>query len=304
MIPVLKDAVNAVGRQKGLDNLAESLQKAIARTYAAGGKFGRHAQNALNGVWLGHPLHPALTDLPIGFWTAALAFDLLDTLGGQDRLRPAADTALGAGICTSIGTAATGFADWQFTSDESRRVGLTHALLNTSALALNAVSFILRRRGCRTAGRGLSLAGYAIASSAAYLGGHLVYEDQIGVDHTAGQTAPPDFTPVLAETNLLENKPRRVDTPGMPVVLLRHRGQIYALADTCAHLGGPLSEGTLQDDSIICPWHGSRFTLAEGRTLDGPSAFPQPALETRIRAGQIEVRARSAGGEGTNGVFA
>ena len=296
MIPILKDAVSAAGRQKGLDNPAESLQKAIAGTFAASGKFGRRAQNALNGVWLGHPLHPVLTDLPIGFWTAALAFDALDALGGQERLRSAADAALGAGICTALGAAASGIADWQFTSDESRRVGLIHALLNGSALTLNAVSFILRRRGRRTAGRGLSLAGYAIASAAAYLGGHLVYEDRIGVDHTAGQTAPADFTPVLAETDLLENQPRRADTPGMPVVLVRHGGQIYALADTCAHLGGPLSEGTLQDDSIVCPWHSSRFTLEEGRTLDGPSAFPQPTLETRVRAGQIEVRAKGAGG--------
>lgn len=295
MIPVLKDAVNAVGRQKGLDNPAGSLQQAIARTFAAGGKLGRRAQNVLNGVWLGHPLHPVLTDLPIGFWTAALAFDALDTLGGQERLRPDADAALGLGIGTALAAATTGFTDWQFTSDESRRVGLIHGVLNTSALALNAVSFNCRRRGWRTAGRGLSLAGYAIASSAAYLGGHLVYEGRIGVDHTAGQTAPADFTPVLAEADLLENTPRRAETPGMPVVLVRQGGQIYALADTCAHLGGPLSEGTLQGDSIICPWHSSRFTLEEGRTLDGPSAFPQPTLETRVRAGQIEVRARGAG---------
>jgi nitrite reductase/ring-hydroxylating ferredoxin subunit/uncharacterized membrane protein len=295
VIPVLKDAVNAAGRQKGLDNSADALQKAIARSFSAGGKFGRRAQNALNGVWLGHPLHPVLTDLPIGFWTAALAFDALDVLGGQHRLRPAADVALGAGIGTALGAATTGLADWQFTSDESRRVGLVHGVLNTLALALNTVSFILRRRGWRTAGRGLSLAGYVFVSFAAYLGGHLVYGDQIGVDHTAGQTAPAEFTPVLAETDLPENTPRRADTPGMPVVLVRYDGQIYALADTCAHLGGPLSEGRLQGDSIICPWHSSRFTLAEGRILDGPSAFPQPTLDTRVRAGQIEVRARGAG---------
>ena len=225
MIPALKDVVNAVGRQKSLDNPAGFLQKAIACTFSAGGKFARRAQNALNGAWLGHPLHPVLTDLPIGFWTAALAFDALDVLGGQERLRPAADAALGAGICTALGAAMSGFADWQFTSDESRRVGLLHGVLNTGALALNAVSFIVRRRGWRTAGRGFSLAGYAIASSAAYLGGHLVYEDRIGVDHTSGQTAPAEFTPVLAETDLLEDKPRRVDTPGMPVVLVRRGGQ-------------------------------------------------------------------------------
>lgn len=290
MLTALKETVSLVGRQQRLDKLAAPLQKAIAGAFAAGGARGLRIQNALNGVWLGHPLHPVLTDLPIGFWTAALA---LDTLGGEQQHR-AADATLGLGVLSGLGTAVTGFADWQFTSGEHRRIGLVHALLNGSALTLTAVSFILRRRGRRSAGRSLSFAGFAIASSAAYLGGHLVYEDRIGVDHTAGQSAPAEFTPVLAEADLPEDQPRRGETPGMPVVLVRHGGQIYALADTCAHLGGPLSQGTLQDGSIICPWHGSRFSLAEGRTLDGPSAFPQPTLEVRVRDGQIEVRAPDA----------
>jgi nitrite reductase/ring-hydroxylating ferredoxin subunit/uncharacterized membrane protein len=293
MLTVLKAAVKVVGQQQQLDQLAEPLQQAIAGMFAAAGSAGHRAQNALNGVWLGHPLHPVLTDLPIGFWTAALALDTLDVLGGEEY-RPAADAALGIGVLSAIGAAATGLADWQFTTDEPRRVGLVHALLNSSALILTIASFILRRCGRRSAGRRLSFAGFAIASSAAYLGGHLVYEDRIGVDHASGQTAPADFTPVLADADLPEDQPRRADTPGMPVVLVRHGGQIYALADTCAHLGGPLSEGSLRDGSIVCPWHGSCFALGDGRTLDGPSTFPQPTLETRVRSGQIEVR--SGGG--------
>lgn len=288
MLPMLKKATGSVGRQQRLDKLAGPLQKAIAGAFAAGGARGLHVQNTLNGVWLGHPLHPVLTDLPIGFWTATL---VLDTLGDEAQHR-AADTTLGLGVLSGLGAAVTGFADWQFTSDEPRRVGLVHALLNGSALTLAAASFVLRRRGRRSAGRCLSIASYAIASSAAYLGGHLVYDDRIGVDHTAGLAAPAEFAPVLAEADLPEDQPRRADTPAMPVVLVRHQGQIYALADTCAHLGGPLSQGAIQGDCIICPWHGSRFTLAEGRTLDGPSAFPQPTLEVRVRDGQIEVRAR------------
>jgi nitrite reductase/ring-hydroxylating ferredoxin subunit len=132
-------------------------------------------------------------------------------------------------------------------------------------------------------------------SVAAYLGGHLVYEDRIGVDHTAGLVPPSDFTPVLADDDLLENQPHRVDAGGMPVVLVRQDGHVYALADTCAHLGGSLSEGALQDGNFICPWHGSRFVLENGRVLDGPSAFPQPTLETRMQDGRIEVRAGRIG---------
>jgi nitrite reductase/ring-hydroxylating ferredoxin subunit len=77
----------------------------------------------------------------------------------------------------------------------------------------------------------------------------------------------------------------------MPVLLLRRGERIYAIAETCAHLGGPLAEGTLDGLSVICPWHGSRVALEDGRVLDGPSTFPQPCFETRVHHGQIEVRA-------------
>ena len=77
-------------------------------------------------------------------------------------------------------------------------------------------------------------------------------------------------------------------------MLIRRAGRIYALADSCAHLGGPLSEGQVDGLSIRCPWHGSRFDLEEGGVLEGPSTFPQPCFEIRVRAGQIEVRARGS----------
>lgn len=143
----------------------------------------------------------------------------------------------------------------------------------------------------RMAGRGVALLGYLAANAAAYLGGHLVYGEQVGVDHTAAQRPPQEFVPVLRETELSENQLRRVTADGMPVLLLRRGERIYAIAETCAHLGGPLAEGTLDGLSVICPWHGSRVALEDGRVLDGPSTFPQPCFETRVHHGQIEVRA-------------
>jgi nitrite reductase/ring-hydroxylating ferredoxin subunit len=104
---------------------------------------------------------------------------------------------------------------------------------------------------------------------------------------------------VLAVADLNENEPRRVEAGGVPVVLVRQGTRIFALADTCSHLGGPLSEGTLEDCSIRCPWHGSRFALDDGRVLDGPATNPQPHFDVRVRGGQIEVRVaqRPAPGE-------
>jgi nitrite reductase/ring-hydroxylating ferredoxin subunit/uncharacterized membrane protein len=291
MLAVLKQTVTAIGRAQRLDNLAMPLQAGISAAFARGGGFGRRLQNGLNGVWLGHPLHPVLTDVPIGFWTAAVSLDAVDAFTGREDLTAAADIALGLGIGAAAGTALTGLADWQFTVDERRRIGLVHATLNIGATLLNVLSLILRRQRRRTAGRCLALAGYLVISVSAYLGGDLIYKDRIGVDHAAGQTPPEDFVPVLADADLLEGQPRRAGAQGMPVVLVRQGGQIYALVETCAHLGGPLSEGRLEDGAIVCPWHGSRFALADGHTLDGPSVFPQPILETRVRDGQIEVRA-------------
>jgi nitrite reductase/ring-hydroxylating ferredoxin subunit len=129
-----------------------------------------------------------------------------------------------------------------------------------------------------------------VANAAAYLGGHLVFGEQVGVDHTAAQVPPTEFVPVLAEAELPENQLRRVTANGMAVLLL-HRGQrIYAIAETCSHLGGPLAEGKVEDLSVRCPWHGSRFALDTGEVLDSPATFPQPCFDTRVQHGQIEVR--------------
>ena len=86
---------------------------------------------------------------------------------------------------------------------------------------------------------------------------------------------------------------RQVEVEGTPILLARHQGQVYALGEQCAHLGGPLAQGTLAGGQVRCPWHGSCFALAEGRVVDGPATYPQPWFETRIQHGQIEIRTPS-----------
>ena len=294
---ILSPLVARLGRRKALDVPAGMLQRVVSGAFSAAGARGRKVQNVLNGVWLGHPLHPVLTDLPIGFWTSASVFDALDMLGGEEW-RPAADLTLAAGVACAVPTAMSGLADWQFTMDEPRRVGYAHAALNSGALALCVWSLLLRRRGKRTAGRTAALAGFTIATASAYLGGDLISKFRVGVDHSRGDALPTDFVAVANDAEIVEGKPSRVQANGQDVVLVRQNGQLYALANTCAHLGGPLAEGQLRDDGIICPWHGSCFALDDGRVLDGPSTFPQPTLETRVRDGKIEVRRSSAATSG------
>lgn len=62
------------------------------------------------------------------------------------------------------------------------------------------------------------------------------------------------------------------------------------MVETCSHFSGPLSEGKLVGDGIVCPYHASRFSLGDGRVLDGPAVHPQPFLKVRVRNGQVEVR--------------
>jgi nitrite reductase/ring-hydroxylating ferredoxin subunit/uncharacterized membrane protein len=267
------------------------LQKFVHKSFRS--KGGSEVKNFLHGTWIGHPLHVILTDIPIGAWTAAIAFDGLDSMNARREYRFAADSAVAIGLVGAVGAAAAGLTDWQDIDPPARRIGLVHGLLNVASVALFGGSLLARRKGRRASGKGLAALGYAVSTVAARLGGDLVYRQKIGVDHTAAERLPEQFTPVLPETDLREDEPIRAENGGVPVLLVRPGSQIYALAETCSHLGGPLSEGKLEANIIIiiqCPWHGSRFSIPDGHVIDGPAVHPQPCLETRVRNGQIEVR--------------
>ena len=287
----LRDFYELLADQKWLDGIADVVQPAVQGAFDGLGPARRQVKNALNGTWLGHPLHPVLTDIPIGAWTVTVLLDAMDAGGGSGSkgLRRASDASLLLGLAGAAGAAVTGLTDWSDTDARPRRTGMAHALLNTGATLLFAASFFSRRRGNRTAGKVLALAGLATASASAYIGGELVSHEQIGVDHSSGRELPEKFTAVIPDADLPEGQLKRVDYKGTPLLLVRQNGRVHALAETCAHLGGPLSEGKLDGACVVCPWHASTFDLASGDVVEGPSAFPQPRLATRVRAGQVEV---------------
>jgi nitrite reductase/ring-hydroxylating ferredoxin subunit/uncharacterized membrane protein len=281
-----------IDKQDSLDTASDALQPAVTELFRSGGETGQAVKNFLHGTWLGHPLHPVLTDIPVGAWTTALALDAMDAVSGREGFGDAADAAIAVGLVGAVGAAATGITDWSDTEGRGRKVGLVHGLLNATAMTLYATSLVMRRGKARRAGVGLSMLGFLVSGAAAYLGGHLVFEEKIGVDHTTGQPMPNEYTPVIAESELQENRLTRVVVKDVPLLLVRRGGQIFALAETCSHLGGPLAEGKLVGDSVRCPWHGSRFSLADGSVIDGPATHPQPCLDARVRDGQVEVRLR------------
>ncbi len=281
------NALIRVTDQPALDRIAEPLSKGIRQAYESAGPVGNEAKNALHGVWLGHPLHPVFTDVPIGAWTTALALDCVKD--GDPGMRRAATFALGVGLLGALGSAITGLTDWSETDGQSRRTGLVHGLLNIAATSLMATAYLQRRSDSHASGRACAWTGYGIAVASAYLGGDLVYGQRIGVTH-ADQPAPDDFTAAADSASLAEGTMIKVRAGDADVLLVRQHGRVCALAHSCAHLGGPLSEGTLKDGSVVCPWHGSEFALEDGHVLNGPSTHDQPCYEVRERGGKIEIK--------------
>jgi nitrite reductase/ring-hydroxylating ferredoxin subunit/uncharacterized membrane protein len=283
-------ALDLIERQEWIDPLADQVQKAVGNVFESAGEPGQKVKNFLHGTWLGHPLHSAVTDVPIGAWTSAMVMDAMEDVTGRSEFGRAADTAVAIGLAGAVVSAVSGITDWQSTDGNARKIGLTHGLLNMSGALLFGASLGMRRNGSRSAGRGFSTLGFVAALGAAYLGGKLVYKEQIGVDHTAGQQFPTEFTPVLPDADLAEGTMKRVDVRGSRILLVRREQRVFAISEVCSHLGGPLSKGEFEGCAVRCPWHGSRFSLEDGRVLDGPAVHPARRLYTRIENGQIEVK--------------
>ena len=269
------------------ERLQRLLDKAL---YADGRPEAQKLRNFLNGTWLGEPFHVVLTDLPVGAWTVAIIFDLLDLILDRPEFALAADASIGIGVVGAAGAAVTGMTDWSDVDPPARRLGLIHGLLNLSGTALFATSLLLRRKKSRRSGRIVSALGYAVVAYAAHLGGKMAYEHRVGVDRTDGQVLPDNFVAVLSESQLADDTPTRTMYQDAPILLIRRGDRLFAMADTCSHFGASLSEGRLVENSIVCPYHSSRFALEDGRVLDGPAVHPQPCLEVRAHNGQIEVR--------------
>lgn len=251
-------------------------------------------KDGLSGTWMGHALHPLLTDIPIGTFTSAL---LLDFLGGRDA-GPAADRLIALGIVATPAVVATGWTDWadsEIADAGVRRTGLVHAALNASAVAIMAASLAARRGGRRGRGKLLSLAGMTLLGGGGWLGGHLSYAQGVGVDTTAFDPDLEDWTATdVADADLAEGRPACALADGVPVLLVRRGARLLALHNRCTHRGGPLHEGELSDTAIACPWHNSVFSLEDGSVQRGPATFPQPAFDARVSAGRVEVRRRAA----------
>jgi nitrite reductase/ring-hydroxylating ferredoxin subunit/uncharacterized membrane protein len=246
-------------------------------------------KDAVAGTWLGHAVHPMLTDVVIGSFTSAT---LLDLVGGEDASE-AAERLIAIGIAADPPTAVTGASDWADTEIADpgvRRVGLVHAATNLLALSLYSASLTRRRAGEHGQGVALGAAGALTMLAAGYLGGHMSLRKGVGPDQTVFDPGPTDWTPAADAAQLTEGKPTRVIVDDTPVLLLKQGANTYAIHDRCSHRGCSLSEGEVQGEEIVCACHGSRFDLKDGAVINGPATTAQPAFQVRESNNRLEIR--------------
>jgi nitrite reductase/ring-hydroxylating ferredoxin subunit/uncharacterized membrane protein len=254
----------------------------------------RPLKDVLNGTWLGHPIHAAITDVPIGALTVTVILDLANQ-------RAAADIALVLGILSMAGAALAGYADYTDTDGTARVRASLHSTLMVVALVIYLIS-IAQRAGNppdRTVPVVLSIVAYLIVTAGAYVGGDVVYALGNMVSRHAFRGSGKKWLPLRLDggadlSSLPEGEPMRATLGSNTLVLVRIAGSVQALHETCAHAGGPLAEGRVVDGCIECPWHQSRFRLRDGTVAQGPAVYDQPRYEIRAsEAGGWEARRAS-----------
>ena len=277
--------IDRIENASPLDPVVKTVRKIVNTALAP-----QQLRDALHGLWLGHPLHPMLTDVPIGAWTAAGVLDLLPGTGH------ASTTLIATGCAAAVPTAVTGWADWSQLHPPQQRVGLVHAVSNVVGLGLMSASVLARLRGRHVRGKGLAYAGLTAVMAGGYLGGHLVFRQAAGANHVADvpDLFPSGWQDLGPLDELPDAAPAKRTVEGVDLLVVRRGQHVDVLANKCSHLSGPLSDGEFTVEQgqgcIVCPWHGSTFRLSDGAAVHGPATSPQNRFETRIDNGRVLAR--------------
>ena len=273
-----------------LDRISDAVQPEVQKAVDAGGTT---ARNVLDGVWLEAPLHPVMTDVPIGAWTTALVFDGLDLATGKKpvqargrRLAPVRDSGSVRGCRYRALRLAV--PEWRVQADGGRARAPEHDRARPQHRLARPEGHGTQKRGTPDLPDRLLHQRHGRPSRRRAL---LPLRAARGQERLR-EAGPDDFSPVLDESDLGPDELRRVEVEGVGVLLSRSSGgEVCAIAATCNHFSGPLEQGEREDDTVVCPLHGSRFDLCSGQVIDGPAVFPQSRYETRSREGKIEVKA-------------
>lgn len=283
---------------KWLDPFANFFGAIVGGFYKIPGTHG--IKSLLHGTWpLGHPLHPMVTDLTIGGYTATIALDIVYVITRNPALPQAADFLIVASFLTSLASIVSGLTDWNETIDEERRTGMLHGLLMVVASVGFFVSIWLRLHGVadqRDPAVWLALVSWAILIVSSFFGGEMVFAYGTEVNRQAWSEPPTKWERLdVYESSLEDRKPVVGKTKsGFAVFVVKLDDKIYAMGNTCTHAGGPLNEGTwvgADRCEIQCPWHASRFCVKDAKVHGGPATFSEVRFQTRAADGRVEVRA-------------
>jgi nitrite reductase/ring-hydroxylating ferredoxin subunit len=286
----MTDAVDRLENAGTLDPVINAVRRVVRSALSS-----QRVRDALHGVWLGHPLHPPLTDVPIGAWTAA---GVLDALPGTGN---AAASMIAVGCVGYVPTIAAGWADWSELHEQQQRVGLVHATAGGLAFGCYVASLAARASGNTLRGKMWSYAGLGVVGATAYLGGHLAFRQAAGVNHVESvpHLFPEGWHSLGALDDLPDGELVQRSIEGVDLLVVRRGEHVDVLANTCSHLAAPLSEGTFiakdGQGCVECPWHGSTFRLSDGAVVHGPATAPMPRFSTRVVAGNLEIMLPGAG---------
>jgi nitrite reductase/ring-hydroxylating ferredoxin subunit/uncharacterized membrane protein len=279
-----------IKRMPFLEQAGTQVKTSVHQAIVEGGEGTRSAADTLHGTWLGHPLHPVLTDVTIGAWTFAVFFDVMWLITQKKGHRRTADMLTRIGTVSAIPTAMAGITDYSAIKKDAVAHGALHGIINAVGLVLNILSIRARDSHHHSTGRALSFIAFGGLLISAWIGGEMTYRLRVGVNHSKAPSEPKDWTPVMPDYELLDRQPRRIEVMGYPVLIYREGEHVNAIGAICSHAGGPLEKGKFYDGCVQCPWHDSVYRLDNGQVVHGPSTYHQPRYETRIYNGQIEVR--------------
>lgn len=250
-----------------------------------------------------HPVHPMLVAFPIGLWIAGFIFDLLALAQNNVTLWAAGFYCVIAGCIGAVAAAVPGVLDWLLVippQSSGKRTGLWHGSLNMLALVI-FISAAWRQGGPNNALDGITFTllafGVIVISISGWLGGTLVYRNQIGVDHLlagAGTLKTRTLSgwdqPVCNQSELSDGQMMLAAIGSERVVVGRCSEGLFAFSNHCTHSGGPLADGALVGCTVQCPWHGSQFDIRTGRVVAGPAENGIRIYAAEIRNGEVYVK--------------
>jgi nitrite reductase/ring-hydroxylating ferredoxin subunit/uncharacterized membrane protein len=287
------DSERALRKIPELQEQAQRVARGLHQEVLKGGRPARQAADVLHGRWLGHPLHAALIDVTVGAWFLGSVLDCIGLAFRHRGVEKCADRLIDLGNGAAVPTALSGLADFTTIPEEAMASGATHGLLNVCGFLCNLLSAGARKSGLRPLGVVLSAVATGGLLASARLGGEMVYRYRVGVNRTRKAEGVTDWRPVLNEGELPEGQPMRGEVDGVPVLLYRRAGEVYAMGAVCGHAAGALEEGTFDDTQVTCPLHQSVYDMQDGCVVHGPSLYSEPTHDVRIREGKIELKSKS-----------